>query len=457
MNLILLFKNAALTRDYDKAKEYFSQLELKTQTHMKKFLSKLLVSACDERNEYLFNFVLSLSAIHDQCLGVRDHYALLMLMHSQGREQFQNFLAWDIAKNHINNKMLNIFTDFDINLTPFAQNLKYYFLSVKSYAELYKRARFDWNAFNDVNNQSIIYSVLSNAEMLSLFLQHGVDVNGNSTPCYRRIRNNPPLLEFIKSADKTGNRQTFDQGLTLTYPLSPLLQAIKGNWTESAKILIENEDVVLNGTSFAPQTLKSLCDLYAGDLRYIETYNEIKVLRTMTEALDKNLVPRNPNALMLAVYLGNLDIAETLLKKGINVDLQDVYGETALMYAVVMNRVEMIQLIMAYSPNLSICNYKEESAYYLASSFKNAHVVRLFDGQTDELTSPINSEDRTIRDEFGFFSNKRTRVIYEASDFPTLVLPEDVNDESEIKPEPLIEPCEVYFDLDDLFAGNSTP
>jgi len=65
---------------------------------------------------------------------------------------------------------------------------------------------------------------------------------------------------------------------------------------------------------------------------------------------------RNQIPLMLAVRGGNLEVVRVLLKRGAQVDLVDIYGETALCWAVFNGDVAMVELLIEHGADIHVIN-----------------------------------------------------------------------------------------------------
>jgi ankyrin repeat protein len=68
---------------------------------------------------------------------------------------------------------------------------------------------------------------------------------------------------------------------------------------------------------------------------------------------DKTVTP-----LIKAVRFGNYSAVKALLKANANVNLVDKKGDTALHIAARQGRIKILNLILKYNPDISICNYK---------------------------------------------------------------------------------------------------
>jgi len=65
---------------------------------------------------------------------------------------------------------------------------------------------------------------------------------------------------------------------------------------------------------------------------------------------------KGTTALIKAVKYGQYKFAKILLNLTVNVDLQDIYGNTALHYAVKENNVNLVYLLLFYKASKTIKN-----------------------------------------------------------------------------------------------------
>lgn len=97
--------------------------------------------------------------------------------------------------------------------------------------------------------------------------------------------------------------------------------------------------------------------------------NDLDALnRALKQGVNVNALTKDGwTALHFAAYKGFEDIVRALLDAKVNVNIQGkLYNRTALHYAVHQNNLEIVKIILAYNPDLSLIDKGEETAYQVA-------------------------------------------------------------------------------------------
>jgi len=81
------------------------------------------------------------------------------------------------------------------------------------------------------------------------------------------------------------------------------------------------------------------------------------------------------NALIIASKINNYKAVEELLKKGININQQDILGNTALHYAVETERPYLTYLLMTKNPDINLKNKEGKTAKDLANEIGNKKIL----------------------------------------------------------------------------------
>jgi len=81
------------------------------------------------------------------------------------------------------------------------------------------------------------------------------------------------------------------------------------------------------------------------------------------------------NALIISAKMNHIKAANILLSKGIQVNQQDVTGNTALHYAVKSKNIEMIQKLIEYDADCNILNNDKESSMELARCSEDKNIL----------------------------------------------------------------------------------
>ena len=96
------------------------------------------------------------------------------------------------------------------------------------------------------------------------------------------------------------------------------------------------------------------------------------------------------SALMFAVTAGSVDLVRQLLDAGANVNAQDVRGMTALMLAVASDHAspEVVRMLLAKHPDMTIQSEFGETALVWASKYKNAAIVDAVRKASGDIQAP---------------------------------------------------------------------
>ncbi|MEI6895771.1 MAG: ankyrin repeat domain-containing protein [Colwellia sp.] len=88
---------------------------------------------------------------------------------------------------------------------------------------------------------------------------------------------------------------------------------------------------------------------------------------------------RGYSALMLAVYNGNRDFCEALLRCRANVDSADFVGNTPLMGAAFKGDLKILKLLLRFDANATLKNKSNMTVRDWAAMFKRAEIIEYFD------------------------------------------------------------------------------
>jgi len=96
---------------------------------------------------------------------------------------------------------------------------------------------------------------------------------------------------------------------------------------------------------------------------------------------------KNENALIIASKINYMEVVKTLLEKGINVNQQDYMGNTALHYAVDIQKPTLIHRLVKKNASIHIKNNEGLSPLEKAKELKNEDII-------NALTNPSYEEDK---------------------------------------------------------------
>lgn len=120
-------------------------------------------------------------------------------------------------------------------------------------------------------------------------------------------------------------------------------------------------------------------DQYGSSMLILACYKQnIDVANYLIEKqVDVNYVSDNGTALMAATVKGNIALCEKLLQNGANPDLSDGNGVTALMYAIQFKNIPLIELLLKYNADKKLINREGISTFEYAVNTKNEQIINL--------------------------------------------------------------------------------
>ena len=73
------------------------------------------------------------------------------------------------------------------------------------------------------------------------------------------------------------------------------------------------------------------------------------------------------NLLMIAAFNGNIELVRFLLDKGLDINLQDIYGQTALMFAIDnSDNIKMVRFLVENGANINLKDNNDKTAIIIA-------------------------------------------------------------------------------------------
>ncbi|MHA2936705.1 ankyrin repeat domain-containing protein [Vibrio sp. RC27] len=117
---------------------------------------------------------------------------------------------------------------------------------------------------------------------------------------------------------------------------------------------------------------------------------------------------RGYSALMLAVYNGEKDYCEALLRLGANVDSMDFMGNTVLMASAFKGNVEILQLLLEWGAKTDAKNHSNMNVRDWAQMFGRKEVVQYLDENSFNIavSSRLTNILRFIKLSFLLFRTK---------------------------------------------------
>jgi ankyrin repeat protein len=99
--------------------------------------------------------------------------------------------------------------------------------------------------------------------------------------------------------------------------------------------------------------------------------------------VDVNLIIKQgfveTNLIITAVYNKNADVLDLLLRNGGDVDLDDGFGATALMYAVSTDQIELVKILLGYKADPNLKDKTGNTAFSNAKKIRNREITKLLD------------------------------------------------------------------------------
>ena len=99
--------------------------------------------------------------------------------------------------------------------------------------------------------------------------------------------------------------------------------------------------------------------------------------------VDVNLIIKQgfveTNLITTAVYNKNADILDLLLRNGGDVDLDDGFGATPLMYAVSTEQIELVKILLAYKADPNLKDKTGNTAFSNAKKVRNREITKLLE------------------------------------------------------------------------------
>ena len=213
----------------------------------------------------------------------------------------------------------------------------------------------DINYCGEDGSTALILSVQKqDMEMAQLLLQHGANVN------------QPNSLDVTPLSVAASNGQLEIVSLLLQYKAevnslnfenhTPLYYAIVSGHSKVVSLLLQHGAII---------------DQY-------EIKNEIKVFSTSTALNIYNCISKNCDPLLIIAVDGNyFEIAEMLLKHGINANQEDKNGNTALCIAVKRGDANMTSLLLNFHVDIDYQTRNDDTALLLAIKQGHSIVVQL--------------------------------------------------------------------------------
>lgn len=190
------------------------------------------------------------------------------------------------------------------------------------------------------------------------------------------------ILDNSENIDLSLKNKHGESVTSLTFKLNevPYINSIINNNTFDYEYIDSNKN-----------TLLMLCSIIDQPI-YIK--NIINHNKAFLNCVNK----RKENALIISIKLGNLNSALELIKNSIDINQQDILGNTALHYAVYLKKVDIIKELIKQSIDIKIKNNNGKTGLDLAKEIGNQDILNLFNNTHITTTHTYSEVEENVID-----------------------------------------------------------
>ncbi len=228
------------------------------------------------------------------------------------------------------------------------------------------------NAGSHINIVAISKAVRQdNGPLLRLLIQKSEDEQQacNLALCYATECNKPAIITSLLKLRADVNTRSL-------YQRTPLIIAAMRGYDDCARVLLDGR---------ADVTLKD--DKGVDALSYAKTNGNEAIVRMLEEALSEKY--QMQQAFLEASVQGNLSEVKELLAQGVDKNVQDRQGKTALMHAVTNEHNEVVELLLREGAQIAIRNLAGNTALSIATQKAHTALVKLLLAFPDRLPTVI--------------------------------------------------------------------
>jgi ankyrin repeat protein len=214
---------------------------------------------------------------------------------------------------------------------------------------------------------SDLVDALEKPNILDILLEKGVDPNSEVD------LGTSVLMKAIEKKQPDSVRKLIAKGADINYidPLGeiPLSLAISKGYSKIFEILLENEVAY---SAYPYKISKAL--LIAATLGYSDVFN---VLINVRERIDYRNA-EGINCLMIAILNNHDNLVELIIKShALSLDTQDISGDTALIKASMLNKTNIVNLLLKHGADINIRGNYGQTALIKATIRNKTNTVRL--------------------------------------------------------------------------------
>lgn len=182
------------------------------------------------------------------------------------------------------------------------------------------------------------------------------------------------LLWGIKNNEIDFVRKAIDLGININMSLdnnsvTPIHMASIANKGPIIELLIQN-GANINGQ-----------DTYSRTPLFFASYHGNEAGAEAILKLNASIAIENKNtkfnSLLAAAYNGHTNIVKLLVQYGVNINIQDQYGQTSLFTAVCKNQISTVKALLALGADPNIPSYKNNTVLHLACQNNNIEILEL--------------------------------------------------------------------------------
>ncbi len=269
---------------------------------------------------------------------------------------------FDLLKSHENEKFMNKINEllnddysFDINITD--EQEKYFLthavitnnIEIVSFL-INKGARID---IEDEDIPILIITIIySLNNMLKLLLEANKKSIGVGLVNYRDKNNRTPLYYAINKKNMTAINLLLEYGSNVNLfdkdKYNSLFYAVKSRSIDICKKVIKFISNINAKSITGENCLHVACNFQLYDISNLLIENKIKI--------NVHDYKTESTPLHYCVLLNNMKLTELLINNGANVNLQDIYGNTALHYSIMENNHEIFNYLISKNCNMNLWN-----------------------------------------------------------------------------------------------------
>ena len=267
----------------------------------------------------------------------------------------------------------------------------------------------------DINYNYFIYYVIiyNEEELLELILTRNIkldilDTDGRNI-LYIPIKfsYNKMLIPLLEKDNQNIGLPIID--ITDTLGLTALQYSIIFNNYEAFKILLDKSNLFINNKNnlnafhiciqydrlkFFIDILENILELYMVTsnnenlLQYAIMFNRFNFIPyILKKKININIqdITTGLNVLHYVVIKDNIEMVQLFINYGVNINIQDYYGNTPIHYSILENKPDIFKLLLNYNPDLNLTNIEGNTPLhlYLENSYIEKEILQVLIPKTN--------------------------------------------------------------------------